>query len=62
MAKVSKLKGLKIRVMGNSLTISKEIKITINKIANILNCSPRTVYRIIGEELKNEKINLNEKI
>ena len=30
-AKVSKLKGLKIRVMGNSLIISKEIKIIINK-------------------------------
>ena len=30
-AKVSKLKGLKIRVIGNSLIISKEIKITINK-------------------------------
>ena len=29
-AKVSKLKGLKIRVMGNSLIISKEINITIN--------------------------------
>tara|TARA_B100000287_G_scaffold312866_1_gene296232 strand:+ start:40 stop:654 length:615 start_codon:yes stop_codon:yes gene_type:complete len=37
-------------------------KITINKIANILNCSPRTIYRVMGEELKNEKINLNEKI
>ena len=30
-AKVSKLKGLNIRVMGSSLTISNEIKITINK-------------------------------
>ena len=30
-AKVSKLKGLKIRVIGNSLTISNEIKIIINK-------------------------------
>ena len=29
-AKVSKLKGLRIKVMGNSLMISKEIKITIN--------------------------------
>ena len=29
-AKVSKLKGLKINVMGNSLIISKEIKIIIN--------------------------------
>ena len=31
-AKVSKLKGLKINVMGNSLIISNEIKIIINKI------------------------------
>ena len=30
-AKVSKLKGLKIRVIGNSLIISKEIKIIMNK-------------------------------
>ena len=30
-AKVSKLKGLKIRVIGNSLIISNEIKIIINK-------------------------------
>ena len=29
-AKVSKLKGLKINVMGNSLIISKEIKMIIN--------------------------------
>ena len=30
-AKVSKLKGLKINVIGNSLIISNEIKIIINK-------------------------------
>tara|TARA_B100001057_G_scaffold484350_1_gene562326 strand:+ start:1155 stop:1361 length:207 start_codon:yes stop_codon:yes gene_type:complete len=30
-AKVSKLKGLKIRVIGNSLIISREIRITMNK-------------------------------
>ena len=30
-AKVSKLKGLKIKVMGNSLIISSETKIVINK-------------------------------
>ena len=30
-ANVSKLNGLKIRVMGNSLIISKEIRITMNK-------------------------------
>jgi hypothetical protein len=30
-AKVSKLKGLKIKVMGNSLIISNETKIIINK-------------------------------
>ena len=30
-AKVSKLKGLKIRVIGNSLIISNEIKIIMNK-------------------------------
>ena len=30
-AKVSKLKGLKINVIGNSLIISSEIKIIMNK-------------------------------
>ena len=30
-AKVSKLKGLKIKVIGNSLIISSEIKIPTNK-------------------------------
>ena len=30
-AKVSKLKGLKIKVLGNSLIISNETKIIINK-------------------------------
>ena len=30
-AKVSKLKGLKIKVIGNSLITSKEIKIPTNK-------------------------------
>ena len=30
-AKVSKLKGLKIRVIGNSLIISNEIRIIINR-------------------------------
>ena len=30
-AKVSKLKGLKIKVIGNSLIISKEIRIIMNK-------------------------------
>ena len=30
-AKVSKLNGLKINVIGNSLIISKEIKIIMNK-------------------------------
>ena len=30
-AKVSKLKGLKIKVMGNSLIISSETKIIMNK-------------------------------
>ena len=30
-AKVSKLKGLKIKVMGNSLIISNEIRIIMNK-------------------------------
>lgn len=37
-------------------------KITITKISKLLNCSSRTVYRTIGDELKKEKDLLNEKI
>ena len=38
------------------------IKITWKKIAEILNCSERTVIRNINNELKKEKTILNEKI
>ena len=34
-------------------------KITITKIAIRLNCSTRTVYRVMGNTLKKEKENLN---
>ena len=37
-------------------------KITIKSIANILNCSTRTVHRKMNEQLKQEKNTLNEKI
>lgn len=37
-------------------------KITISRIANLLNCSPRTVYRTMGNELKKEKELLNKQI
>ena len=37
-------------------------KITINKIAELLNCSTRTVYRNMSKELKQEKQRLNEEI
>jgi transcriptional antiterminator len=37
-------------------------KITIKSIANILNCSVRTVHRKMNEQLKQEKNTLNEKI
>ena len=37
-------------------------KITWNKVANLLDCSTRTIYRNLGHELKQEKIKLNEKI
>lgn len=37
-------------------------KITINELANKLNCTPRTIYRNIGEQLKKEKDLLNEMI
>jgi len=37
-------------------------KITISKIAELLNCSTRTVYRNMSKELKKEKERLNEEI
>ncbi|MCP4263988.1 MAG: hypothetical protein GY777_00155 [Candidatus Brocadiaceae bacterium] len=43
-------------------------KITISKLSKLLECSPRTIYRNIGEELKREKellniqLNTNEEI
>jgi AraC-like DNA-binding protein len=37
-------------------------KITIKSLANILNCSVRTVHRKMNEQLKQEKNTLNEKI
>jgi hypothetical protein len=37
-------------------------KITISKIAKLLNCSSRTIYRNMSKELKKEKERLNEEI
>jgi len=37
-------------------------KITITKIAELLDCSTRTVYRNIGNELKKEKELLNQQL
>ena len=37
-------------------------KITIAKVAKILNVSTRTIYRNITDEIKNEKILLNEEV
>jgi len=37
-------------------------KITVEKLAKYLCCSPRTVYRNIGEELKKEKELLNQEL
>ena len=37
-------------------------KITISRIAGLLNCSTRTIYRNMSNQLKNEKKILNEEI
>jgi len=37
-------------------------KITINKLAMYLNCSDRTIYRTMGNELKKEKELLNSEL
>lgn len=37
-------------------------KITVEKLARYLGCSPRTVYRNMGEELKREKELLNQEL
>jgi len=45
------------------LELNREGKyITINKLATILTCSTRTIYRNMGEELKQEKEILNKQI
>jgi hypothetical protein len=41
------------------LYIHEQSKITIAKLAKILNCTPRTIHRHMGEELKREKQLLN---
>ena len=41
---------------------SNNNKITISKIANVLNVSTRTVYRNITHEIKQERILLNEEV
>jgi len=37
-------------------------KITINRIAGLLNCSARTIHRNIGNQLKKEKELLNQEL
>ena len=41
---------------------SSNDKITISKIAKLLNCTPRTIYRNISDELKIEKDVLNSQL
>jgi len=43
------------------LQLYDEGKITISKIAEVLGCTPRTIHRNMGEELKKEKQELNSK-
>ena len=42
------------------LIIHEQETITIPKLAKALNCTTRTIYRNIGEELKQEKKLLNK--
>tara|TARA_R100000734_G_C3236322_1_gene42490 strand:+ start:61 stop:369 length:309 start_codon:yes stop_codon:yes gene_type:complete len=37
-------------------------KITINRVAGLLNCSARTIHRNIGNQLKKEKELLNQEL
>jgi transcriptional antiterminator len=37
-------------------------KITVEKLANYLGCSTRTIYRNMGNELKKEKELLNQEL
>ena len=41
---------------------AKEIEITINKIAELLDCSTRTIHRNMCTELKREKELLNKQL
>ena len=42
------------------LQVYDDGKITISKIAKVLGCTPRTIHRNMGEELKQEKQLLNK--
>jgi len=44
------------------LIIHEQGKITIPKLANVLKCTTRTIYRHMGEELKEEKQLLNKQL
>lgn len=63
------------KLIGRSSCIDEEIiyqtmldlndfgkKITINRIAGLLNCSSRTIHRYMSKQLKQEKQLLNEKV
>ena len=55
-------KGKKVNqddIYDAMLYIHEQSKITIAKLAKILNCTTRTIHRNIGEELKREKELLN---
>ena len=43
------------------LQVNDQGIITIPKIAKVLGCTPRTIHRNMGEELKKEKQELNNK-
>ena len=40
--------------------IHEQEKITVQRLANVLECTKRTIYRHMGEELKEEKLLLNK--
>jgi len=62
---VGQLSGRSTRINEEDIyeaMICMSDKITISKIAKLLNCSTRTVHRKMSKELKKEKYKLNEKI
>ena len=61
---IGRMNGVKKEDIYTSMLLlnDSDQKITISKLAKNLKCTPRTIYRHMCSELKQEKVNLNNEI